>query len=126
MWGTVWGELWGGLRGGAVWGELWGGLCGELRGGSCGGDGRGSCGGTVGGAVGGTTWGELCGVSCVGAHCVYIGSCGGSCVRGAVWRYVAVWGRTVDSPTLGGPLQSVPISPTACSSACAPSSSLSR
>ena len=43
---------------------------------------------------------------------------------GAVWRYVAVWGRTVDSPTLGGPLQSVPTSPTACSSACAPSSSL--
>ena len=82
----------------------------------------------VGGAVGGAVGGELCGRavwgSCVGAHCVYIGSCGGSCVRGAVWRYVAVWGRTVDSPTLGGPLQSVPTSPTACSSACAPSSSL--
>ena len=88
--------------------------------------------------MGGTAWGELCGGSCVvelcggscvGAHCVYIGSCGGSCVGdcggGAVWRYVAVWGRTVDSPTLGGPLLSVPTSPTACSSACAPSSSLS-
>ena len=91
-------------------------------------------GGAVGGSCVGGLWGELwgvscvvelCGGSCVGAHCVYIGSCGGSCVRGAVWRYVAVWGRTVDSPTLGGPLQSVPTSPTACSSACAPSSSLS-
>ena len=78
----------------------------------------------VGGAVGGELWGGSCVVELCGGSCVYIGSCGGSCVRGAVWRYVAVWGRTVDSPTLGGPLQSVPTSPTACSSACAPSSSL--
>ena len=89
----------GGTVGGTAWGEL--------------------CGRAVGGLCGGTVWGELCGGSCV-----YIWSCGGTCVRGAVWRYVAVWGRTVDSPTLGGPLQSVPTSPTACSSACAPSSSL--
>ena len=48
-------------------------------------------------------------------------------VWGAVWRSGgggAVGESSVYQP--GSPLQSVPTSPTACSSACAPSSSLSR
>ena len=90
--------------------------------------------GRLGGAVRGSCVGELCGRSCVGAV-------GGYCVRD---HFLQLSQRNEDLPLPshqlppvqplpcpctqqqpGSPLQSVSTSPTACSSACAPSSSLS-
>ena len=113
--GVVWG---------AVWGELWGEVCG------------GSCGGLLCQELRGELHGELCGGHLhqspdgPGIHtpCLqYSQHKGDSLLPSHELPPVQLLHHCPHpQQQLGSPLQSVPTSPTACSSACAPSSSLSR